>query len=279
MDFCDNLVGEARAVRREDGQYEENELAFAAADSLYNIESAWRFVYERYLAAGFIAPNPYRIHASRHALHADTCVVSGYRDSRVLSTMTMFADGPHGLSLDSVYRRELAALRNRRRRLLEVGLLVADSSANVRRDMKSLFELMKWGVYYALHLGINDIVIGVHPHHAPFYSRCFAFEQAGPEKTYPRVRNKPVVLLRLRVGEALAAQVLPRGLRHVRNSPLSADAFAMRYVLDHAGIAGSTAEHFFAMMAEPDETDSPGRPHCRPPGRLHGGWDPKATGC
>ncbi|HET7370548.1 MAG TPA: hypothetical protein VFK45_06895 [Gammaproteobacteria bacterium] len=262
MEIRDNLISEARAVRHEDdAQLKTDGAVFAAAHSLYHVESAWQLVYERYLAAGFIAPNPCRIHTSLHAMHNDTCVVSGRYDDRVTSTMTMLADGDEGLSLDSVYRRELTALRTNGRRLLEVGQLVADSTANVGRDMNTLFELMKWGVYYALHLDVSDIVIGVHPHHARFYSRCFAFEQFGPEKVYPAVRNKPVVLLRLRVKEQMALQMLPRGLRHVRDNPLEPGAFAERYILNRDGLSGSLIESFFALMhpSEGAERKSPPR--------------------
>ncbi|HET6724965.1 MAG TPA: hypothetical protein VFH85_03040 [Gammaproteobacteria bacterium] len=260
METRDNLMTEARAIRREDSDSLNNGLAsFAAADSLYHVETAWQLVYERYLAAGFIGPNPYRIHTSRHALHNDTCVVFGRHNDHVTSTMTMLPDGDTGLSLDSVYRRELAALRTNRRRLLEVGLLVADSSANAGHDMNTLFELMKWGVYYALHLDITDIVVGVHPHHARFYTRCFAFEQYGPEKVYPLVRNKPVVLLRLRVKEQLALQMLPRGLRHVRDNPLPGDAFRSRYELNHANLEGSMVERFFALIQQPEQEEGRSR--------------------
>jgi hypothetical protein len=247
MANTDSLINEARAVRGDAQAHASDAGVFAAASSLYQVETAWQLVYERYLAAGFIGPNPCRIHTSQHALNPDTCVIFGSHQSRLSSTMTMLIDGGEGLSLDSVYRRELSALRTNGRRLMEVGMLVADSSANVGQDMKTLFELMKWGVYYALHLGITDVVVGVHPHHARFYTRCFAFEQFGPERVYPLVRNKPVVLLRLRLNEQLALQVLPRGLRHVRDNPIEPDAFAERFLLNRENLSGSTIERFFAL--------------------------------
>lgn len=247
----------------------EGKAVFAPASSLAQVESAWNLVYERYLAAGFIAPNDYRIHTSIHAVDAETCVVSGRHGDRVAATMTMLADGDEGLCLDSVYRRELDVLRTNGRRLLEVGLLVADSSANVGSDMNTLFELMKWGVYYALDLGVSDIVVGVHPHHARFYTRCFAFEQFGTETVYPLVRNKPVVPLRLRVNEQLALQMLPRGLRHVRDNPVAADAFDNRFVLSGEALAGSLVEHFLASQHAPRPAEQ-AWPHLRrrPPFRL-----------
>lgn len=223
-------------------------VSYEVAGCLSQVEKAWSLVYERYVDTGLIAPNPFGLHTHPHALHADTCVVFGRCscDNSMASTMTLIADSRHGLALDSVYRRELDALRHSRRQLLEVGLLVADCSIGSSRGMTALFELMKWGVYYALCAGVTDIVIGVHPHHAKFYSRCFAFEQFGPETSYPIVRNRPVVPLRLRLNEQLAPRMLPRGLRHVRNNPVDGEAFAGRYAFSRHSLASSRVERFIA---------------------------------
>lgn len=218
--------------------------SFKVASSLSDVEAAWKLVYERYAASGFIVSNPFEIHTSVQALDADTCVVLGQCNGRVTSTMTMIANNARGLSLDQVYPGELNDLRRARRKLLEVGLLVGNCRGSMGRDMAALFELMKWGVYYALHLNISDIVIGVHPHHAKFYTRCFGFEQFGPVTVYPLVKNKPVVPLRLRVNERLARRTLPRGLCHARANPVDRDAFIKRYALGDRGPAGSLIERF-----------------------------------
>lgn len=253
--------------------------AFAAADCLDHVEAAWRLVYQRYLAAGFIAPNRFRLHTTLHALRADTCVVLGQCGGRVTSTMTMTVDGGNGLSLDQVYCRELQSLRGGRRRLLEVGLLVADGNANLRRDMSNLFELMKWGVYYALHLNITDIVIGVHPRHAMFYTHCFAFEQFAPETVYPMVGNKPVVPLRLRVEERMALQVLPRGLRHVCEKPVERNAFSNRYMFSKRELDGSAVGRFVASL-QPVQRPT-GRPAAarRKPSQIGRAPTASAAGC
>lgn len=219
-------------------------LSFKVANCLSDVETAWKLVYERYSASGFIASNPFEIHTSVQALHTNTCVILGQCNGRVTSTMTMVANESKGLSLDYVYPYELKELRRARRKLLEVGLLVGNCQGSAGRDIAALFELMKWGVYYALHLDISDIVIGVHPHHAKFYTRCFGFEQFGPETVYPLVKNKPVVPLRLRVNEQLAHKVLPRGLRHARDNPIDRDAFLRRYAFCDQGLSGSRIERF-----------------------------------
>jgi len=241
-------------------------LQYQAANCLAHVENAWRLVYERYVGSGLITPNPYGIYTSPRALHGDSCVVFGQcRDSgHLTSTMTLIGDSPEGLSLDTVYRRELKALR-KRGSLLEVGLLVAECRATVSRDITALFELMKWGVYYALDFGVTDIVIGVHPRHAKFYTRWFGFEQFAPAGVYPMVRNKPVVPLRLPVKEKLAQAALPRGLGHVRDNPVHGDAFTRRYRLRPQELLGSLIGHFMTHKHGDHWSHHPlSRPHPQP---------------
>lgn len=216
------------------------------ASCLSHVETAWKLVYERYVASGFISSNPHKIHTNEHALTPDSCVILGERDGDVVSTMTLIADSDEGLSLDLVYRKELDGLRTARRKLMEVGLLVGNCRPGESLDMIGLFEMMKWPIYYALHIGISDIVIGVHPHHVKFYTRCFAFEQFGPESVYPVVHNKPVVPLRLQLREQLAHKVQPRGLRYVRDNPVAADAFEKRFAFSSHGLMGSAIERFMS---------------------------------
>jgi hypothetical protein len=231
-------------------------VLYQPATCLSHVENAWKLVYERYVGSGLISPNPFGIHTSPHAIHTDTCVVFGQCSNtrRLTSTMTLIPDAADGLSLDSVYHRELGSLRRKGRKLMEVGLLVAECRATVSRDITALFELMKWGVYYGLHLGINDIVIGVHPRHVRFYTRWFSFEQFAPERTYPVVRNRPVVPLRLSLKEKLAVDLPPRGLRHVRDNPVAADAFGRRYSLRHQELTDSSIERFINAHHRPDRS-------------------------
>jgi hypothetical protein len=57
--------------------------------------------------------------------------------------------------------------------------------------------------------------------------------------------------LRLRLNEQLALQVLPRGLRHVRDYPLHADAFSNRYPFCNDKIRGTLIDHFMLSLRKP----------------------------
>jgi len=208
------------------------------ASSLGQVESAWRLVYDRYSDMGLIDKNPFGIHAGPTGVGQHACVIWGPEGPVVGYTMTLFRDNPEGLALDSVYPRYLDEMREKGRRLLEVGML-ADRRQNAARGIGALFSMMRWAIYYALHTELTDIVIGVHPRHAQFYERCYAFGQFASPASYPLVRNHPVVPLRLRLRERLANDVLPRGLADARNNPVPASAFSRRFGFEPQQLRGS----------------------------------------
>lgn len=222
---------------------ENSEPQCFCATTLEQVEAAWRLVYERYSQMGLIDENPFGIHLVPHAVGQHGCVIWGPEGPDVGYTMTLFRDNPMGLALDSVYAPYLDELRNKGRHLLEVGML-ADRRRSAARGMAALFNMMRWAIHYGLHTGVTDIVIGVHPRHAPFYMRCYGFETSAPPTTYPLVRNHPVVLLRLRLHEALAKDALPRGLVNARDNPLRASEFSRRFAFKSQQLRGSLIAEF-----------------------------------
>lgn len=213
------------------------------ATSLQQVESAWRLVYDRYSQMGLIDENPFRIHATPTSVGRHACVIWGPEGPDVGYTMTLFRDNPMGLALDSVYPQHLDDLRRDGRRLLEVGML-ADRRRCASRGVAALFSMMRWAIYYGLHTGLTDVVIGVHPRHAHFYIRCYGFEQFAAPTSYPLVRNHPVVPLRLRLREQLAKDVLPRGLADARDNPIPASEFSHRFGFEAEQLHGSRIAAF-----------------------------------
>lgn len=213
------------------------------AGSLEEVESAWGLVYERYAQMGLIDENPFGIHATPTGVGPHACVIWGPDGPQVGYTVTLFRDGPRGLALDSVYPREIDELRGKGRRLLEVGML-ADRRRCVSRSVQALFSMLRWSLHYALHTDLTDLVIGVHPRHAQFYVRYYGFEPFAAEKSYPLVRNHPVVPLRLRIPEGLAKDDMPRGLAHAYHNRLPEGAFAHRFAFEPEQLRGSPIAGF-----------------------------------
>ncbi|MGH8114239.1 MAG: N-acyl amino acid synthase FeeM domain-containing protein [Rhodanobacteraceae bacterium] len=215
----------------------------SCATTLEQVEAAWRLVYRRYAQMGLIDENPFGIHAVPTAVGQHACVLWGPEGPEVGYTMTLVRDGPGGLALDSVYAPYLDVLRRDGRRMVEVGML-ADRRRSVARGIGALYSMMRWAVYHALHTGLTDVVIGVHPRHAQFYIRCYGFEPFAPPTSYPLVRNHPVVALRLRLIEWLAKDELPRGLADARNHPIPASAFSQRFAFAPEQLRGSVIAPF-----------------------------------
>lgn len=220
------------------------------ASSLEQVLSAWQLVYRRYVEMELIHENSFGIHTTPMAVGRQACVICGSAGGGVHTTMTLITDTAQGLPLDSVYAPYLDGLRQKGRRLLEVGLL-ADRRRNHARGISALFLMMRWAAYYTLHSEATDMVIGVHPHHTPFYERYYGFERFAATADYPLVRNNPVVPLRLRVQESLARNILPRGLVAMRDNPVAADAFAQRFEFKPEQVDGSPIAAFLQAANQP----------------------------
>jgi len=218
-------------------------LTYRPAGSLDDVVDAWRLVHETYVAHQLIPPHPSGLHTVPHALQSRSVVICGIIDNRVVSTLSAYMDQPQGpgLPLDSVFGDELDALRADGRSLMEMGLF-ADRRDQLGRSIDALLELMRYVCYFGVAMGGTDGVIGVHPRHAPFYTRLFAFEPVGQVRPCPRVADHPVLLLRHDWRRRALEPCPPRGLKHLREFPLAPDAYAQRIDLAPDNIRGTPIE-------------------------------------
>ncbi len=221
------------------------------AKNLSEVTRAWGLVYDVYSRSGFIHHNDYKVHTTPQAVNRRTAVFYSEINGEIESTLSAILDGPDGLPLDKVYKAELDTLRGRGRRLTEHGLLahrvqIAGSQAaeyfdrnkdsfhrsQIARVRESLIHLMCRTYFFGLTMNCTDIVIGVHPKHAKFYDRGWGFVQAGPQKAYPTVNNRPVVLMRMDIREVLKRPSMPYGLDFCLNNPIAIDTFQERCRFD-----------------------------------------------
>ena len=223
-------------------------LAYGVAKSLEDAQGAWRLVYRAYLRTGLIAPNHLRIHTLPHAVGDGTMVVLGRIGPVTVSTLSTYLDGEHGLPLDSVYRKELDARREAGRKLVETGLF-ADRRAKLTRSADSLFELMRFAFYFARVRGADDLIIGVHPRHAPFYRRFLGFEVCGEERNYSVVNDNPVVLLLLDLAARLNETPRRRGIAFFEQHPLGPADFADCYRFPRQELETSDIGEFLRLRA------------------------------
>ena len=223
---------------------------FRTANSLTEVLAAWRLVYRVYKSTGLIEPNPFELHVPTEAIGPYTAVFHSMNGNEVESTFTAIEDGPDGLPLDSVYKEELDELRSQGRRPIECGLFahrsqIADDESlggvplyqlnpvatehNIRRVKDSLYQFMRLGLYFGLNRCSTDWVFGVHPRHARFYTRAFGLIPIGPEKQYPTVNHKPVVMLHGDLDYSLRQPHKPDALRYCWDNPIPPTAIESRY--------------------------------------------------
>jgi hypothetical protein len=172
--------------------------AIKIAETSREYEQALALVYEEYVQSGYIPnPNPDGMVFSVHHLLPETTVFIAKSYETVISTLTQVFDSEHfGLPMDCIYREELAELRDKGRKIAELGSLATNKEFRWQNLFMYLCQLMYW---FARERGVNDLCITVNPKHVRFYKTIFLFEKFGPEKQYPKVAA-PAVLMRLDVG-------------------------------------------------------------------------------
>ncbi|QDU70319.1 N-acyl amino acid synthase FeeM domain-containing protein [Mucisphaera calidilacus] len=216
-------------------------LTFDVARDLAEVEECWSLVYRSYIKAGLIEPNAERVHTVPQTISPGTLVAYGRIHDVIVSTMTVYLDGPLGLPLDMVYKDELDQLRGEGRKLVELGLF-ADRRQHLYRSIDAILELMRYCTHYSVNEGHLDAVVGVNPRHVPFYVKLLGFEAIGETKTYETVNDFPVVLLHLDWPKKTAMKRLPKGLAHLHEPAISPDYYATRCVLTPERIAGTPVE-------------------------------------
>ncbi len=218
-------------------------IRFAVAEAYQQVDAAWSLVYATYLHEGLIPPNSAALHTVPHALQDRSVVITGKVGPTTAYTMSAYMDGEQGLPLDSVYAKQLDAMRRNGRTLGEIGLFAQHRNCN-SRPVSAVFELIRHVTHFIRHCGATDGIIGVHPRHVGFYTRLLGFEVAGPELAYPTVRHHPVVLLRIDWAKATARRAVPRGLKYLIDHAMDAEQFARRFRFHKAAIAGTPVERF-----------------------------------
>lgn len=218
----------------------------ACARGLAEVHKAWSIVYERYVEKNLIPKNPFGIHTVPQAAGQNACVIHQVNAGASGSTLTLMGDSAVKLPLDSVYPRALDSMRWQGRGLVEVGLLASNGVHGARRGARTLFDMMRWAAHYTLHIGLTDIIIGVHPNHTHFYKRCFGFACLAQPTNYPLVNNTPVVPMQLAVRETLTTNVHSRGIAYINNNPIAPNAFQHRFQFAPEQLRGSAIEGFLA---------------------------------
>jgi hypothetical protein len=169
-------------------------VVFTVANSLLHREAAFRLVYESYLRAGLIEPNPCEMRVMPYHLAATTGVFVALERETVICTISLVGDGPLGLPMEAIYAEELSRLRARLAYMGEISCL-AERQDDPRKLLPVLIQLGKLVIQSAFRRGLDYLLLAVHPRHARFYRRFWSFEPIGELRSHPLVRNRPAVAL------------------------------------------------------------------------------------
>lgn len=154
-------------------------------------DAARRLMCERYQWRG------YATDAAQDDSAGTTLVASEL--GRIAATVTVGADSPKGLAVESLYADEVAKLRREGARLCEFTRLAVDRAGDSLKLLGALFHvayLCARRQHDATHL-----LVEVNPRHVRFYMRMLGFRIAGPQRTCERV-DAPAVMLALSLDHA-----------------------------------------------------------------------------
>lgn len=180
----------------QDAPAEASGIVYKAAQHRDEREAAFRLVYQAYMRAGLIEPNPSQLRVTPYQLQPGSTIFVAVLRDEVISTVSLIGDCLLGLPMESIYRHEVAALRAAGVRFGEVSAL-ADRRRQMSRTLPVFVQLMRLMVQTAHRQGLDRLLVAVHPRHARFYQRFLSFQRLAEERSYPLVCNNPAVALYL----------------------------------------------------------------------------------
>ncbi len=163
-------------------------------------EAAFRLTYKSYVRAGLCAENSIQLRFTPYQLLSTTDMFIAQLRGETISTMSLVRDGELGLPMEDMYGRQIAERRAAGLRLAEVSCL-ADQRRGRARFFGLFCDLSGLMVQLAEQLGIDQLLVAVHPRHAGIYRRYMNFKKIGSQRDYSAVQGNPAVPLCLDFNE------------------------------------------------------------------------------
>ncbi|WP_375754367.1 hypothetical protein [Corallococcus exercitus] len=211
-------------------------VSVKVAESPAELEAAARVLHEGYVHRGLISPRPEGVQVTPHLLLPSTVVLVAKVDDEVVGTVSLHVDSPLGIPLDKTFADVMGGLRAQGRRLAEVGALCITRR---HRNVGVVYLLNKMVYRTSALLGVDDMVMTVHPDAEVMYRSFLPVERVGEPRRYQGLSEKALgICLRLRVKDA------PRELlQRFGSRPSLANPYHFYIVREEPG---------FQFPAEPD---------------------------
>jgi hypothetical protein len=142
---------------------------------------AARLIHDAYVRRGILAPHPTRLHACVHSASPHAWTLIAREGARAVGTVS-FVDAPTALPMEKIYGPEVRAIRAHGTRIAEVGGFAI--APEYRKS--GLAVLLMWSLFLTTRaLGVEKMVIAVHPKAEPIYRDGLLFRRIGGERSYP----------------------------------------------------------------------------------------------
>jgi N-acyl-L-homoserine lactone synthetase len=201
--FSTDAQGEASRTHVCHSPHVESAPARRTAEAVVKIAScagdwisAFALIYDAYVRSDLALPNPCRLRVTPYQLLPTTEILIATHRNRVICTMSLVRDGLLGLPLEDVYAEQVAWRRQQGIHVAEVSCF-ADHQPDQKAGFSVTVALMSLIAQCAKSRGVDELLIAIHPRHAPFYERFLGFATIGEERTYATVRNHPAVAMSL----------------------------------------------------------------------------------
>jgi hypothetical protein len=202
-------------------------------------QASFELVYSSYVRAGLCDENRCGLRITPYQLLDTTDIIIAELGDDVISTLSLVRDGELGLPMEEIYPEEVASRRNAGVRLAEVSCL-ADRRERAPRFFQLFCELSRVMAQLAAQTGVDELLVSVHPRHAPLYRRYMAFEPIGDCRDYPTVLGNPAVALSLNFAHAREHRAA--SWQEFFGQPLPPD------VLVSAPISDADREYFLSLL-------------------------------
>lgn len=164
-----------------------------AATTRRDLVAAFRLLHDAYVAEGLALPHLSQIRITPHQLIESSQVYVAVRQRQVAATLTLVPDSLCGLPMEEIFSQEVDR-RRRWARVAEVSCLAERSNSN---RLSLLVQLKSLMAQSAVHRGIEELLIVVHPRHVRYYTDFVGFQVIGPPRRCPTVRDHLAVPLAL----------------------------------------------------------------------------------
>ena len=163
-------------------------------------EAAFRLVYQAYQSTGLCQPNAEEMRFTPYQILPTTDILFARVQEEVVCTLSLVRDGALGLPMEDLYADQIEERRAAGLHLAEVTCL-ADRRNDPSRFFEMFCDLSRLMVQLAQKQAVDQLLITVHPRHAPLYIRYMAFQTIGDRRDYSTVNGNPAVPLCLDLHE------------------------------------------------------------------------------